>query len=127
MEAVSEAVDQLLVAWRMKDHERILNALRRNVTCLRELTRISGISIETEDLRKLSDLSEQAGAVGKLSGAGGGDCGIAVCFDDAQAEIIRGSWKEAGIVPLNVGLERDGVKVVKRALESVGGANATVP
>ena len=43
------------------------------------LSRASGITIETPQLRRLAEIAQEHGAVAKSSGAGGGDCGIALC------------------------------------------------
>jgi phosphomevalonate kinase len=127
IEVLSETVDRLLGAWRMKDKEAIRDLLKQNAIRLRELTQASGVPIETEDLRKLCELAEQNGAVGKLSGAGGGDCGIAVCFDEHAADDIKAAWKAAGLFALDVALDKEGVKVVKKTLEAHGGAAPGAP
>jgi phosphomevalonate kinase len=54
-------------------------------------------------------VARAAGVVAKPSGAGGGDCGIAFARSAAEADALRGAWRDAGIVPLPVGIARDGV------------------
>jgi phosphomevalonate kinase len=114
IEMISEIVDRFLQAWRMKDRESIIALLRDNRALLKELTRESGVPIETEDLKKLADIADQLGAAGKLSGAGGGDVGIAINFDDHVIEDIKLAWKQSGIVPLDAALDAHGVRVEKR-------------
>jgi len=113
MERISEVIDRILQAWRAKDRERILALVKENRAALAELTQLSGVPIETEDLRKLAEIADQTGAAGKLSGAGGGDCGIALCFDSRIAESVKAAWQEAGLWPLDVELDRKGVRVEK--------------
>jgi len=58
----------------------------------------------------LSEIANKAGAAGKLSGAGGGDCGIAVCFSANVADKIRKQWQEAGLYLLDANIDYDGIK-----------------
>jgi len=111
MERISEIIDRILQAWRAKDRDSILTLVKENRAALAELTQLSGVPIETEDLRKLAEIADQTGAAGKLSGAGGGDCGIAICFDSRVAENVKAAWQEAGLWPLDVELDREGVRV----------------
>jgi len=107
---IANLVKEIIAAWKERDKERILQLLRKNEEYLRELGQKSGVNIETEDLRKLSELANEVGAAGKLSGAGGGDCGIAVCFDKEIGEAVKEKWKEAGFYIVNATVDRDGVR-----------------
>ena len=49
------------------------------------------------------------GAAAKPSGAGGGDCGIALATSEAQADAVRAAWRAEGIVPLPVAIAAEGV------------------
>ena len=49
-------------------------------------------------------------AVVRHSGAGGGDCGIAVCFSAASAEKIREEWKNAGFYVVDADIDKEGVR-----------------
>src|SRR3989338_4368326 len=80
--------------------------LLENENLLAELGKASGVNIETPELKLLSDLAADCGGAGKLSGAGGGDCGIATCFDESIAKDIETKWKEAGLHPLDVTIDR---------------------
>ena len=64
-------------------------------------TQETSIKIETDTLKELIDIARRYGLAGKVSGAGGGDCGIAAGADLTR-DIIRnmqGSWEAAGIIP----------------------------
>jgi len=113
VERISEVVDRIIQAWRLKDRDRILALVKENRAALAELGQLRGVPIETDDLRKLAEIADQHGAAGKLSGAGGGDCGIALCFDERIAETVKASWQAAGLWPLDVELDREGVRVEK--------------
>ena len=53
--------------------------------------------IYTPSLRQLKEASQDLLAVAKSSGAGGGDCGIALSFDEQSTETIKNRWADLGI------------------------------
>ena len=107
---IANLVRELVPAWKSGDREAILEKLRRNEDCLRELGEKSGVNIESPELRKLSEVANQAGGAGKLSGAGGGDCGIGVCFDSGVAEKIKQGWSQAGLYLVDARVDYSGTK-----------------
>ena len=60
---------------------------------------LEGLSpdIYTPSLRQLKQASQDLQAVAKSSGAGGGDCGIALSFDEQSTETIKNRWADLGI------------------------------
>ena len=66
------------------------------------LSRTSGITIETPQLRRLVEIAQEHGAVAKSSGAGGGDCGIALCPPGTDVAAMHAAWESAGIQPLDL-------------------------
>ncbi|MFC2143342.1 phosphomevalonate kinase [Candidatus Aenigmatarchaeota archaeon] len=96
--------------WKGNDRNELFRHLKENETLLKDLGEMSGVDIETGDLKKLSEAAFENGGAGKLSGAGGGDCGIAICYDKATANKIKDAWKNAGIYILDVGIDRNGVR-----------------
>ena len=60
---------------------------------------LEGLSadIYTTSLRQLKEASQDLQAVAKSSGAGGGDCGIALSFDVQSTETIKNRWADLGI------------------------------
>jgi len=60
---------------------------------------LEGLSpdIYTPSLRQLKEASQGLQAVAKSSGAGGGDCGIALSFDEQSTEILKNRWADLGI------------------------------
>lgn len=93
------------------DEPEAYSLLEKNRELLLVLSEASGVEIETPELAKLAEIARENGGYGKLSGAGGGDCGIAVTFDKSKADRIKSDWTKAGIVPLDVSLAREGVRV----------------
>ena len=103
-------MNEFIDALKKGDKQKVLELIKRNEEILRELTEKSGIPIETEKLKILSDLANEAGGAGKLSGAGGGDCGIGVCFDTNTAERIKEEWEKNGIKVVDVSIDKHGFK-----------------
>ena len=60
---------------------------------------LEGLSpdIYTPSLRQLKEASQDLLAVAKRSGAGGGDCGIALSFDVQSTETLKNRWANLGI------------------------------
>lgn len=105
--ASRSAVDDLVAALRGGDEAGAVAAIRRGRALLRGLGDSHGIAIETDALRTLADIAEANGAAGKASGAGGGDCGIALvpAADGRAGErvaAIHDGWRAAGIRPLDL-------------------------
>ncbi len=101
---------EAITAFKTNNKEKFLELLQKNEQLLSDLGKASGVNIETPELKTLSEEAAKAGAAGKLSGAGGGDCGIAVCFDGAVAKKIKEAWKTAGLHLVDVTIDREGVK-----------------
>ena len=53
--------------------------------------------IYTLSLRQLKEASQDLQAVAKSSGAGGGDCGIALSFDEQSTKTLKNRWADLGI------------------------------
>ena len=84
---------------RMSSKE-ILFCIRENRKILQSIEKKVNVVLETPELKKLCDIAEKCGGAAKFSGAGGGDCGIAVCFDKNVANQIMCEWKKHNIVPV---------------------------
>ncbi len=107
---IAATAKRAIEAFKAKNYDEFFSRLTENENLLAELGRVSGVNIETPELRKLSTIAADYGAAGKLSGAGGGDCGIAVCFDDITENNVLSAWEEEGLHPLDVTIDRDGVR-----------------
>ena len=105
-EKCSSAID----AWKRGDWKMLMKCLNEDELCLRNLGDWAGIPIETKELRLLHEISMRHGAAGKLSGSGGGDCGIAICFDKKAAKKIQEDWKKSGLKAVDAGLDLEGVR-----------------
>ncbi len=94
---INNIVLTLIMAIKSNDEQRIISLIKQNRLLLKQLSETSGCSLETDTLAKLVKQAEAYNASAKFSGAGGGDCGIAICFDDHTAQYIRKAWQLHGI------------------------------
>jgi phosphomevalonate kinase len=88
-----------------------LRAVDDGGNALEQLGRDLALPLVTRRLRQLVTIARAAGAAAKISGAGGGDCGIALTRDRAAADRIRSAWHAVGIIPLDLRISRQGVTV----------------
>lgn len=110
MSDIARCASSTISAWKDEDFDNVLIELQNNHRRLAQLSKESAINIETPELRILAEKASECGAAGKLSGAGGGDCGIAVCFDGETADNVIRKWREAGLHPLDVTIDKDGIR-----------------
>lgn len=71
------------------DLTAVKHQIRSARTLLSELDNAMGLGIMTPGLRTLCAVAEDLGAAAKPSGAGGGDCGIALMEPDSAAAVDR--------------------------------------
>ncbi|MCI1857295.1 MAG: phosphomevalonate kinase [Sporolactobacillus sp.] len=95
-------VERMIAGFRQQCPEAICREIRHNRRILADLSALSGVAIETDELRRLCELAEEQGAAAKSSGAGGGDCGIVLAGPETDSRKIEKSWSQAGITPLNL-------------------------
>ena len=88
-------------------------AIDENGEALARLGRDLGLPVVTPRLAQLVAVARTHGAAAKISGAGGGDCGIALTSDASAAERIRAAWRAAELVPLDLAIEPTGVTVAR--------------
>ena len=68
---------------------------------MRSLETFSQVTIETPKLHQLITLAQKFGGQAKTSGAGGGDCGIAILAKERPLSELLSAWRQAGITPLS--------------------------
>lgn len=95
-------VDELVECLSAGDSTGAQAMLRSARGLLRELSSAAGVSIETEQLRALCDSAEKHGAAAKLSGAGGGDCGIVLAPKTLPLTGLLEDWEHAGVKRLGM-------------------------
>ena len=80
----------------------VMRRIEQSRRLLLGLSRTSGVVIETPLLERLVDIAREHGAAAKSSGAGGGDCGIALCPPATDTAAMCAAWEAAGIAPLDL-------------------------
>ena len=74
-----------------------MELIREYRNLMRTLSLAAGIELETASLTRLIETAESCGAAAKFSGAGGGDCGIAISNSAACYNLVENAWACAGI------------------------------
>ena len=93
LQASKETVDSLVKALHEGQEEKIMELLEQASQLLENLSS----DIYTPSLRQLKNASHDLKAVAKSSGAGGGDCGIALSFDQDSTTLLKKRWADLGI------------------------------
>lgn len=108
---IKQTTQNLILAIKEKNEQKIISLLKENRVYLRELNDKSRNNLETKELALLSDIAEKNGGAGKFSGAGGGDCGIAISFDFNVKQKIEKEWKENKIWIISAKISNDGIAI----------------
>lgn len=99
-------VDALADALDRDDSPAILAAIDTARELLLSLDKQAVLGIFTPELTALCDIAKAAGAAGKPSGAGGGDCGIAFLPSATDPGDLHRHWIASGITPLRLAAAR---------------------
>lgn len=93
LQASKETVANLVNALQVGQEETVIDLLEQASQLLEGLSS----DIYTPSLRQLKNASRDLKAVAKSSGAGGGDCGIALSFDQDSTTLLKKRWADLGI------------------------------
>ena len=93
-------VEQLINAFKMNNIKGVQKMIRQNRKVIRKMDDAASVDIETNKLKRLCDIAEAHGGAAKTSGAGGGDCGIAIIDTNVDKHKIYEAWAHDGIKPL---------------------------
>lgn len=107
--SLSEAcVQRLVKVLESGDLISLSRGLECNRQLLRDLSDLTQTPIETPMLTSLIETAKFVGAAAKTSGAGGGDCGIALAssYNKDGISYIKDTWKSDGIKPLNLNVAK---------------------
>jgi len=110
---IKEITQQLIGAMEANETEKIVALLNANRKALQQLSLESRNNFETKELALISDIAQIFGAAGKFSGAGGGDCAIAVSFDQNTNKKIEQEWKKHGLEIVEIKISKAGVHSVE--------------
>ncbi len=118
LDALGAAAHAAAAAVAAGDAGELLAAVDRSADLLVRLGEALDLPIVTPALARLVATARRAGAAAKPSGAGAGDCGIALATSAAQAAAVEEGWRAAGIVPLGLTIDEAGARA------DVGGEEA---
>ncbi|MEE1760776.1 phosphomevalonate kinase [Streptomyces sp. SP18BB07] len=112
VETSTDFVRASITALETGDDQGLLRQIRRARQELARLDDEVGLGIFTPELTALCAAAETAGGAAKPSGAGGGDCGIALLDAKAPHDIshVRQRWAAAGVLPLPVRPAPEGIE-----------------
>lgn len=102
LEKSQVSVEQMYVAFKAADISQIQEELANYRHLLLRLSKQFNLTIETPELEQLVELSHAYQFEAKSSGAGGGDCGIAIGHRRQKVRLLVDRWRKIGIVPLDV-------------------------
>ena len=93
LQVSKETVANLVKALEVGQEDKIIELLNHASLLLENLSS----DIYTPSLRQLKNASQDLKAVAKSSGAGGGDCGIALSFGRDSTTLLKKRWADLGI------------------------------
>lgn len=110
LEAMQASSRLLMRGLSAADPALSLDAIAMGREAMLALGRALEVSLETPMLTRLAEAAATCRSAGKPSGAGGGDCGIALAVDAAQAACLREAWQGVDVRPLDLGIASRGLQ-----------------
>ncbi len=110
LEESYNSVAELICAFEKKEVKKALEALQKNRKALLKLSEAAEINIETKKIKTLCSIADTFG-IGKSSGAGGGDCGVAFVESSLKTVLLKNAWRQAGIEPLSLMVSKEGCSI----------------
>lgn len=95
-------VEKLATAIENADYLRVATLLQLNQEALKLYAKSMHLNYLTDRLHMLLVVAHKFGAAAKISGAGGGDNGIAIVKSSEKAEKIEAAWSKHDITPLKL-------------------------
>jgi phosphomevalonate kinase len=106
------ACEQLRQAIASKDMEGAREAMRAAEASLEELGCQAGVDLVTLEHHRILALCREAGAAAKVSGAGGGDCCVALSAEGDLAKLQQ-RLTRAGLTWISPNLDESGVRLLR--------------
>lgn len=95
-----KCLEQMINAFKDNDIDEIQRQIQINRELLVKIGNELGVEIETPQLKKLCDIALKYNGSAKSSGAGGGDCGIAIFKENNDLNLLIKEWDKSGIIYL---------------------------
>ena len=93
-------VEEMIQAFYQNNTNLICQNLNKYRNLLHKFANMTNLQIETSALKELTRLAQTLNIAAKSSGAGGGDCGIALVKDKKNVKRLSQLWEKNGITPL---------------------------
>lgn len=100
LSASKRSVETMIKGFHTQSIPLIQKAIAQDRQQLAKLGAFTHVQIETPTLKQLCHIAIQNGGAAKSSGAGGGDCGIALVHDSDKIHDILQKWSAHHIQPL---------------------------
>jgi len=105
-----QRVSNMLIGqlWQGAPSGTIAESVRNSVATLRSLDEAGGMGIYTGEINALLFEASRSGAVAKVSGAGGGDCVVALAWARDDLAACAAAWSNAGfeVIPVTTPWKR---------------------
>jgi phosphomevalonate kinase len=111
MARLAEAASALLMAIERGDVGAAIEAAAAHGEAMARLGEAAGLPIVTAELARAADVARSVGGAAKPSGAGGGDVALAFLPGEAARTDLEAACREAGLIPLPLGLGDDGPRL----------------
>lgn len=98
----NKCVDDFVKAYITSNFDLIKHSIKNNRELLVRFAKKFNIKIERERLFDLIEISEKFGLASKTSGAGGGDCGIAISYKGFDVSKLEKAWIDKKITRLDL-------------------------
>ncbi|WP_105956293.1 phosphomevalonate kinase [Apilactobacillus quenuiae] len=102
-----KCINRMINGFHKKSLKLIQKEILVNRILLTKLGKFTGINIETPKLNKLCKIAIKNNGAAKSSGAGGGDCGIAIIDKNLSKDKIIDEWKNNDIKRLNLKIHKN--------------------
>lgn len=96
------AVSDMMTGIQQKNQSLLFSGTTKNRHALRKIGEHANVPIETKALADLSLCVDKTQGAGKLSGAGGGDCGIAFIPWQQDTADLQACWRKQGVTPIDL-------------------------
>lgn len=116
LENSKRALELIVKGMKDGDVQSFYTGIKQNRATLSKVGKQANVEIETKKLYTLSKEAERFSGVGKLSGAGGGDCGIAFVPNKYAASQLKQAWRDKGIKPLKMSVYLHGTQRINLSL-----------
>lgn len=94
--AINNLVTKIHAALHHQHNDELVHLINQNQTLLDELAKIIKLTLTTPALDDMIQRARVCGAGAKFSGAGGGDCALALCPTQSIDDAVTAAWNNAG-------------------------------